>query len=89
MPFVAFRNPLLSAFCCIFQSVFECDSHHSESDEDESLSVPELELPVELPIVFDFCSCGCLIIINIFCLFVRLQKYAGYFKVTPQVTGEV
>ena len=45
-----------------------------------SLSVPELELPVELPIVFDFCSC--LIVIIIFCLFVRLQKYTGYIKVT-------
>ena len=55
--------------------------HHSEYDEDESLSVPELELLVELPITFDFCDSCCFIFI-ILCLFVRFQKFAGYFKVT-------
>ena len=69
MPFVAFRDPLRSAFCGQFRSVFDCDCYHSESDEDESLSVPKIELLVELPIAFDFCSSCCFIFIIIFCLF--------------------
>ena len=81
MLFVAFRSPLRSAFFDNFDLFFECDSHHSESDEEESLS--ELERLVKLFKDFDFRSSCCFIFMIIFCLFVRFQKYAEYFKVTP------